>query len=255
MNKLPIINFSNLKQQTTSWDSVKSQVLKALEEYGCFEAIFDEIPLNLRKSMIDGLKQVFDIPLQNKLRNRSNKPYHGYAGQNPKLPLYESLGIEDALSPGKIERFTNLMWSEGNPTFSKSVESFCGELSELDKKVRRMVVESLGLEKYMDEHRDSTNYLARLQKYDGPKSNETELGLNPHTDKNIVSILYGNKVKGLEVLTKDGKWINAEPSVNSFIVMIGDSLHVSASTLTRAVSQNQPGRWKTRLGCDFRCPK
>ncbi|KAK6143564.1 hypothetical protein DH2020_023912 [Rehmannia glutinosa] len=74
---------------------------------------------------------------------------------------------------------------------------------------------------------DVTDYLVRFQKYDAPKSNETKLGLDSHTDKKIVvTILYGNEVKGLEVLTKDGKyWINAEPSKNSFIVMIGESFH------------------------------
>ncbi|KAK6148924.1 hypothetical protein DH2020_016449 [Rehmannia glutinosa] len=241
MNKLPIIDFSNLKPQTPTWDSVKIQVMKALEEYGCFEAIFDEIPLNLRKSIIDGSKQVFDLPLQKKQRNKNNSPYHGYIGQYPTIPLYESLGIEDALSPGKIESFTNHMWSEGNPTFSKSVESFCGGLSELDKTVRRMVLESLGLEKYMDDHMDSTHCFVRFQKYDVPKSNETKIGLKSHTDKNIVTILYGNEVKGLEVLTKDGNWINANPSLNSFIVMVADSFHITVNKRESPPSQSVAG--------------
>ncbi|GFQ02987.1 probable 2-oxoglutarate-dependent dioxygenase aop1.2 [Phtheirospermum japonicum] len=222
---LPIINFSNLKQQTPTWESVKSQVLKALQEYGCFEAVFDEIPLILRKSIIDGLKPLFDLPLENKLRNKSNKPYHGYVGQHAMVPLYESLGIADALSHGQIDNFTNLMWSQGNPILSKNIESFSEQLSELDKIVRKMVLEGLGLEKYMDEHMNSTSYLVRVQKYDGPKCDETKLGLSAHTDKNMVTILYGNEVRGLQVLTKDGKWINAEPSLNSFIVLIGESFH------------------------------
>ncbi|KAK4395281.1 putative 2-oxoglutarate-dependent dioxygenase AOP1.2 [Sesamum angolense] len=224
--KLPVIDFSNLKQDssTPTWASTKAQVRAALEEYGCFEAVFDQIPPTLRQSTIDGIKQLFDLPLQTKLRNRSNKPYHGYVGQYPMVPLYESLGIEDALSPGKTDSFSNLMWPEdGNPTFSKSIESFSEQLSELDKVVRRMVVESLGLEKYMDEHMESTDYLVRVQKYDAPQSAETKLGLTSHTDKNIVTILHQNEVEGLEVLTRDGQWIAADPSHNSFIVMIGES--------------------------------
>ncbi|CAA0839116.1 2-oxoglutarate (2OG) and Fe(II)-dependent oxygenase superfamily protein [Striga hermonthica] len=223
--KLPLINLSNIKEQSPTWEVAKSQVLQALQEYGCFEATFDRVPINLRKSVIEGLKQLFDLPLENKLRNRSNTPYHGYVGQYAMVPLYESLGLQDALSPGKIKSFTNLMWAQGNPTFSEAIETFSEQLSELDKIVRRMVLESLGLEKYMDEHLGSTNYLVRVQKYDGPKTHEPKLGLTAHTDKNIVTILYGNEVRGLQVLTKDGKWINAEPSLNSFIVMIGDSFH------------------------------
>ncbi|KAK4428058.1 putative 2-oxoglutarate-dependent dioxygenase AOP1.2 [Sesamum alatum] len=227
--KLPVIDFSNLKQDsrsTPTWESTKAQVRAALEEYGCFEAVLDQIPLTLRQSTIHGIKQLFDLPLQTKIRNRSNKPYHGYVGQYAIVPLYESLGIEDALSPGKIDTFSNLMWPDGNPTFSKSIECFSEQLSEMDRLVRRMVVESLGLEKYMDEHLESTDYLVRVQKYDAPRSDETKLGLTSHTDKNIVTILYHNEVKGLEVLTKDGHWIDADSSlINSFIVMIGESLY------------------------------
>lgn len=66
-------------------------------------------------------------------------------------------------------------------------------------------------------------------KYKGPQTSETKLGLNSHTDKNIVTILYQNQVDGLEVQTKNGEWINVKPSPDSFIAMIGDSLYVSCS--------------------------
>ncbi|WMV35113.1 hypothetical protein MTR67_028498 [Solanum verrucosum] len=92
-----------------------------------------------------------------------------------------------------------------------------------------MVVESLGVEKYMDEHMNSINYRLRLMKYKEPQSDETKTGLHAHTDKNIVTILYQNQVKGLEILTKDGQWINVDPTPDTFTVMIGDSLHVSSS--------------------------
>jgi len=100
-------------------------------------------------------------------------------------------------------------------------------VSELDQIVRRMIVESLGLEKYLDEHMNSTNYLLRVMKYKGPQTTETKLGLTAHTDKNMVTILYQNQVDGLELQTKDGCWIDLKPTPDSFIVMIGDSLHVS----------------------------
>jgi len=65
-------------------------------------------------------------------------------------------------------------------------------------------------------------------KYKGPQTSDTKLGLSTHSDKNIVTILYQNEVQGLEVLTKDGKWISHKPSPHTFVVMIGDSLHVNS---------------------------
>ncbi|KAL8544486.1 hypothetical protein ACS0TY_004883 [Phlomoides rotata] len=223
--KLPLIDFSDLKQETPTWESVKTQVLEALQEYGCFEAKFDEIPLHLRKSVFGGMQQLFDLPLHTKTRNMSDNPYDGYYGKSSIDPLYESFGIEDSSSPGKIDAFTDLMWPQGNPTFSKSVESFAEQLIELDKTVRRLLLESLGLKKYEDEHMDSTQYVVKFNKYDGPGSCETKLGLTSHTDNNIVTILYQNEVSGLQIQTKDGDWITAAQSPNGFIVMAGDCFH------------------------------
>ena len=112
--------------------------------------------------------------------------------------------------------------------YSKVMETYSQQLAELDEMVRRMVLESLGVEKYLEEHLESTNYLLRVMKYKGTESNyETKIGLHSHTDKNIVTILYQNHVQGLQVKTKDGKWINFQPSPDSFVAMIGDSFHVS----------------------------
>lgn len=120
--KLPVIDFSNLKQETPTWETVKTQVMEAVEEYGCFEAVFDQIPLHLQKSLFDVLQQLFDLPFENKLRNKADKPYHShiFRGQ-AQSPSYESLAINDALSPGMVETFTNLMWSQGNPDLRYTV--------------------------------------------------------------------------------------------------------------------------------------
>ncbi|CAL1377843.1 unnamed protein product [Linum trigynum] len=227
-SKLPFLDFSKpelTKPGTPQWESLKSQVRQALEEYGCFEASFDKISAEIRTAVFESLEELFDLPLQTKLRNASKKPFHGYVGQYPQVPLYESMGIDDADTPEKVENLTKTLWPQGNPRFSKTIQSYSEQLSEFDKMVRKMIVESFGLEKYMDEHIDSTNYLLRVMKYKGPKTPDTKIGLHSHTDKNIVTILYQNQVEGLEVQTKDGGWIKFQPSPNSFIVMIGDSLN------------------------------
>uniref|UniRef100_A0A7N0RBQ8 Fe2OG dioxygenase domain-containing protein n=1 Tax=Kalanchoe fedtschenkoi TaxID=63787 RepID=A0A7N0RBQ8_KALFE len=224
--KLPQIDFSkaDLQPGTASWDCVRVQVMEALGKYGCFEAFYD-IPLQLRKAIFDSLEQLFDLPLQTKMRNSSKKPYHGYVGQYPQVPLFESMGIDGANIMEKTKSLTEVLWPEGNPSFCNSVQPFAQRVAELDIMVRRMVLECLGLEKYFEEHEGSTNYLLRVMKYKGPQTSDAKLGLNAHTDKNIVTILYQNQVDGLEVLTKDGEWIGVKPSEGSFIVMVGDSFH------------------------------
>ncbi|PHT46108.1 hypothetical protein CQW23_15266 [Capsicum baccatum] len=193
--KLPIIDFSHedLKSGTLVWNQVKSQVHKALVEYGCFGATFDKIPIHLRNSIFEVSQEVFNLPLKTKVRNVSTKPFHGYVGQYPAVPLYESMGIDDAKIPHEVEKFTQILWPQGNPTFCKTIQSYSEQLSELDQIVRRRILESLGLEKYTDEHMNSTNYIVRLMNYKAPQSSETKLGLSAHTDKNIVTIMCQNQ--------------------------------------------------------------
>ncbi|XP_073157246.1 probable 2-oxoglutarate-dependent dioxygenase AOP1 [Henckelia pumila] len=228
--RIPIIDFSELKQEgcksSLTWESVKNHVKLALEEFGCFEAKFDQIPKNLRNSVFEALKQLFELPLENKQRNISGKPYHGYIGQAATVPLYESIGIEHALAPGTIENFTKLLWSDqGNLDFSRSIQAFSEKLSGLDQMIRTMIVESLGIEKHIDEHLESTDYMVRVHKYDCPQGDEAEIGLVSHTDLNLLTILYQNEVNALEIMTKGGQWIAAQSSPNSFIVIVGDAFH------------------------------
>ncbi|EOY26632.1 hypothetical protein QUC31_012130 [Theobroma cacao] len=224
---LPIIDFSNkdLKQGTPEWDSVKIQVRKALQEFGCFEALVDEVPPELREAVFGALKELFDLPLETKMLNVSEKPYHGYLGVHPeRSPLYESFGIEDP-NIENVEGLSNILWPEGNLAFSKPIHYLAEQVLGLERMVRRMILESLSLEKYMEEHMDSNYYLLRLMKYKGPETTEAKLGLYGHTDKNIMTILYqNNDVHALQVRAKDGEWIHVKPSPRSFIVMIGDPL-------------------------------
>lgn len=116
--KLPIIDFSILdleSKTSTHWESVKSQVNKALAEYGCFEAVFDKAPLELRNAIFDEVEELFNLPLETKLQVVSSKPYRGYIVDPNEL--FESIGIDDAHILEKVESFSQNLWPEGKPHF------------------------------------------------------------------------------------------------------------------------------------------
>ena len=116
--KLPIIDFNgiDLESKNPKWDEVRSQVQKALAEWGIFEALFDHVPIELRKSFLFKLKELFDLPLETKKRNVSDQPYRGY-GHYPHAPLLESVGIDDAYVLENVAVQEKTMWPEGNPSF------------------------------------------------------------------------------------------------------------------------------------------
>ncbi|CAN0881199.1 Probable 2-oxoglutarate-dependent dioxygenase AOP1.2 [Linum grandiflorum] len=133
------------------------------------------------------------------------------------------MGIADADVFEEVESLANSLWPHGNPSFSESIQSYAEKMSEVEKMVRRMIVERYGLEKYVEEHVNSTILLLRMMKYKPPQSLEAEQGMHPHTDKDMITILCQNQVDGLEIQTKTGNdWIHFKPSKpSSFVVMVG----------------------------------
>ncbi|TYG46779.1 hypothetical protein ES288_D11G283600v1 [Gossypium darwinii] len=119
------------------------------------------------------------------------------------------------------------LWPQGNINFSKTLASFTQLALGLEKTILRMILESFGLEKYMDELSDSTNNHLRAMKYGRPNTSEPTLGIPPHCDNTILTLLSQlNEVQGLEIQNKNGEWMNLIPLPNSFVVMLGESFSI-----------------------------
>ncbi|KAE8725512.1 Detected protein of unknown function [Hibiscus syriacus] len=195
---------------------------EALEEYGGFEALFDKLA-EVRKAVFGAMEELFDLPLKTKQLFTSDRPFGGYHDATAKL-LRESVMIDEAHVPE-----TSI---EASPTsYSKTIESFTHLAAGLEKTIMRMVLESFGVEKYTDELIYATNYTLRAIKYGRPQTgNEPTLGADAHTNKIWITLLYQNEMKGLEILTKDGEWINIKPR-QTFIILSGESLGVWLNVL------------------------
>ncbi|KAK9101848.1 hypothetical protein Sjap_019102 [Stephania japonica] len=217
---LPVVAFckEDLKPGTPEWNSVKNQVMQALQEHGAFEAVYNKVSSELSDDLYCGLKDLFDLPIETKRRITCKRIYNSYL----KFPICESMGIEDAHLLENAQSFTNTLWPEGNPNMCETLNSFAKKITELDEMVRRMVLEGFGVEKYCDEHFESTFTSLRINKYEAPNTNEGILAFNPHTDESVVTILHQTQVRGLQVQSKDGEWFNVKLSPNSFLVMAGD---------------------------------
>lgn len=92
-----------------------------------------------------------------------------------------------------------------------------------------MVFQSYGVLRSCDSHfdDDSYTYTFRGTKYTSPKLNESDIGLQIHTDKTFLTVLQQNEVNGLEMETKNGEWIGFENKPSSFLIIAGDAFMVS----------------------------
>ncbi|KAK1393981.1 putative 2-oxoglutarate-dependent dioxygenase AOP1 [Heracleum sosnowskyi] len=224
---LPTLDLTskNLKPDSSSWTTKCDDVRIALEEYGCFVAIYDQISSELSSAMVTCLKDLFSLPTETKVQNLSSNKYFGHVAPNTLFPLYESVGIRGVNTPEGTRTFTDLMWPSGNDDFSKTLLSYAKQASELEQLIKRMVFQSYGVLRSCDSHfiDDSYSYTLRGTKYTSPKLNESNIGLQIHTDKTFVTVLEQNQVNGLEVQTKNGEWISFENKPSSFVIIAGDA--------------------------------
>ncbi|KAK4269885.1 hypothetical protein QN277_022983 [Acacia crassicarpa] len=229
--QIPVIDFTdeNLKPGTQPWFSASQLVRSALEVNGCFCVKSNKIPMEICNSVFALSKEVFDLPLHTKKQKVSDKPNHGYVGGNPRVPLYETMGI-DLDSPSNeeaIQKFANIMWPSGNDHFCEKINLYVKFLEEMDQTAKRLLFDAYGLaKKSCDSLLESTNYLFRGFKYSAPQKTESNIGLIPHTDSTYFTILQQNNVAGLEVKLKNGEWITIDPSPSLFIILAGDAFKV-----------------------------
>ncbi|KAK8993515.1 hypothetical protein V6N11_033610 [Hibiscus sabdariffa] len=201
MSKVPVIDFLKqdlLQPGSPEWNSVRVCVRRAMEDYGSFEALIDRL-LELRMAVFGAAEELFDLPLPTKKLCVSESRFRGYMLMAPPSRLHESMSIDDAHIARNIEQhLTNILWPQGNMNFSKTMVSFTELALRLEKTIKRMILESFGLEKHMDEliNSTNTNHHLRINKYESPETNEPTLGvpLHAHCDMNALTLLYQNEV-------------------------------------------------------------
>ncbi|WCJ40729.1 2-oxoglutarate (2OG) and Fe(II)-dependent oxygenase superfamily protein [Euphorbia peplus] len=227
--RIPVVELSGekLKVGSDSWNSGREEVRKALEEYGCFELIYNKYTIENHNAILEAMEQLFNVPDEIKTKLVHPSYAHGYSGKSSVLPISESARIVNATNKQECQKFTDFMWPHGNQHFCETFHSEAMLVAEMHELVVKMLFESYGLDKeYIEPHLKSTNYLMQILKYERSNQADTNLGLMGHTDKSFISILHQNRIKGLEIKLNDGEndhWIFYEPSSHSsFIVIAAD---------------------------------
>lgn len=112
------------------------------------------------------------------------------------------------------------------------MEVYGRKMVEVSKSIVEVILMSLGPEferKFASEFKNCHGYL-RVNSYTPPESTddvqeEEEVeGLGMHTDMSCITIVYQDEVGGLQVRSKEGKWMDIDPCQDTLVVNIGDLL-------------------------------
>ena len=98
--------------------------------------------------------------------------------------------------------------------------------------------------------------ILRLAHYPPVAADASGVRAGAHEDINVITLLLGAEEAGLEILTRQGRWLPVNPSAGSLVVNVGDMLqrltnHVLPSTTHRVVNPPAERRGTARLSMPF----
>ncbi|CAM6087098.1 unnamed protein product [Calypogeia fissa] len=244
---------SGLEAQMKDCEAAKSDAEKmiraACEEYGFFEIINSGIPMEVVEEFRKCCRQMFDLPLERKLKLTINpsveKPALGgytpikrkdaFSAMNPAYSWNEGFNVDSPVIPGRLEELADALWpGEDSSTKGQALRSSAEEYGTHVNKVifllMDLIVGSLGIpEESVDNlmgDRQKQQLTATLRAINYPKCEHPELtwGLHCHTDPDVITLLHQDAVGGLQIRFKDGTWHGVRPKPGAFLVNCGDFL-------------------------------
>ena len=270
LEEVPLIDFGPfLAGGPEDRKAVAEQIGRACRHIGFFYIVNHGVPHELIARTFAETQRFFALPLEAKKRiDIAGSPCHrGYfalggenldpAKQTETGDLKEGLKIGRDLAPDHplVTAGTPLhgpnQWPEGLPGWRETMEECYGALSRLGYGVMQAFALALALpEIFFDDK--LTGPMATLGPLhyppQGGKITEHRIGAGAHTDFGCLTILAQDDAGGLQVQNCTGRWLDAPPIAESFVVNIGDMMarwtnDLFASTRHRVVNVSNRERY------------
>mmetsp|Transcript_15232 Transcript_15232/g.23703 ORF Transcript_15232/g.23703 Transcript_15232/m.23703 type:complete len:326 (-) Transcript_15232:63-1040(-) len=271
MTTIPTVRLDNPDQQRTI-DALRSACIDVgffyLEGHGISNDILDDV--------VQACKRIFHLPLSSKQALSDKLMSRGYTafGEETLDPAKQIKGdtkegfyfandipkSSPKYNPAKLSGPN--VWPSPNlcpemtgsdcDAFRSSITTYYEKSSELGFRVVQMLALAIGLEDqhYFDD--DFTDPMAAMRPlhYAAEKSNPEKgvFACGAHSDYGMVTLLLTDENPGLQILTKQGEWIDVPPKPGAFVVNLGDMLErwtngLFRSTVHRVLTSGQNDRY------------
>jgi isopenicillin N synthase-like dioxygenase len=116
------------------------------------------------------------------------------------------------------------------PGFAEQVTDYFDEAARVARTLTRIFADALGVESgFFDRLTTHSIDVLRMNNYALPPGTTVDLdgdltGMGEHTDFGIVTVLWADRVRGLQVLGTDGGWHDAQPDEGALLINLGDAM-------------------------------
>ncbi|KZV14843.1 putative 2-oxoglutarate/Fe(II)-dependent dioxygenase [Dorcoceras hygrometricum] len=249
--QLPVIDFAELQGCN------RSQALKSLahacENYGFFQLVNHGIPDEIVSNMVNVSRRFFELPLSEREK---------YMSADTTSPVRYGTSFNQAVDGVFCWRdFLKLVchpiqdvlphWPSTPLDFRQLAVAYAEETRFLFLMLVKAIVESLGIKdsskKGTESDKSDDDSLLLLSKefengsqlmvvncYPPCPEPDLTLGMPPHSDYGLLTLLLQDEVKGLQIHHQD-RWVTIQPVPGSFVVNVGDHLEIFSNGKYKSV--------------------
>lgn len=235
-------------------DNFIKDLYNSFLEYGFVVIADHNIPFDLMNDTFKVQAELFKLPvdIKNKycLNNGGQRGYTPFGQENAKgasvkdLKEFWHVGREfDNNDPDKKLYHQNV-WVDELPNFKESILKLTGFLDNIGNNILEALTYSFDVDKeFFSQRVRNGNSVLRLLHYppiaDG--IDPRQIRAASHTDINLITLLIASKQSGLQLLDKNGCWLDVKSDPNDLVVNMGDQLSritndVLKSTIHRVIN-------------------
>ncbi|KAF7082314.1 hypothetical protein CFC21_086194 [Triticum aestivum] len=231
---LPVIDLSGGR------DEVRRAVLRAGKEFGFFQVVNHGVPERTMRELGTACGEFFRLPLADKVAlysesedtERTNRLFsstmcvsggQSYWRHCLRLACYPV----ESTKPG---------WPEKPAALQPALEDFIVPARSVGMELLRLLCEGIGLPPdYFEGDLSGGEVILNANHYPACPDPGVTLGLPPHCDRNLITVLLQpGYVCGLQV-SYDGGWIDVEPIPEALVINFGHQLEIATNGLLRSV--------------------
>ena len=270
MNNIPSVDLSDfLSGDPKRKQKFVDEIGRAYEEIGFVSLKNHFLDDELVDDLYKEVKDFFALPLDTKRKYEidglgGQRGYVSFGKEHAKgkkegdLKEFWHFGQEPDADAKLIDEYPKNIIVEENKNFNQVGMEAYRQLEKTGIYVLRSLALYLGLdENYFDHWASNGNSILRAIHY--PPITEEPMGAvraGAHGDINLITLLMGASTGGLQVLRKDGVWIDAIPQEDELVINVGDMLerHTNnklRSTIHRVVNPPREEWNKPRYSIPF----
>ncbi|WP_186646274.1 isopenicillin N synthase family dioxygenase [Fluviispira vulneris] len=258
MKKVPL---TDVRLYTQGSNNDKEEFIqkfgRAIQEFGFVIIEGHNISEDVINNTYSAVEQLFALPIETKLKYVDNsiigqRGYVNFGIERAKnntigdLKEFWHIGREHFLNSKLKSEYTKNIWPDNDvPNFKQfTLDLYC-KLDQLSQVLLSALSEYLNLPKYtLPQMAIDGNSILRALHYPPLNKEQFHSGAiraAAHEDINLLTILCETKESGLEILTRNGKWLQIESHPGQMIVDSGDMLsrvtnNIIPSTTHRVVN-------------------